>query len=384
VAKILVIDDETILRNEVIDWLTFEGHEVIPAENGLVGVERAIEWLPDLIICDVTLPYLDGFGALLEIHSNAALAQTPFIFVTARATHDDIRYGMTLGADDYVTKPFTRMQILEAVQSQLEKFAARERIYQQEMLQLQNALAQEQEQRLLKTRLIAMFSHDFRNPLASILSSTNLLITYADKVTPERRFSIHNRIESSVKQLLQMLDDMLVVSQMESGHLNFIPERIDVGAVFEQIVEEFQNTTGDTYTIVFENRVTSPAMADVRLLRQMGLNLISNAIKYSPRGSTVRVTLNVDEQNYVLVVEDQGIGISEDDQKRLFEPFERGKNVGDIAGTGLGLAIVKRAIELYGGSIRIESTLNQGTSMIVTFPIHPTCANDISNSQLVR
>src|SRR5689334_9822747 len=165
VAKILVIDDETILRNEVIDWLSFEGHEVIAAENGVVGVEQAIEWRPNLIICDVTLPYLDGFGVLLEIRSNAALAQAPFIFVTARATHDDIRHGMSLGADDYVTKPFTRMQILEAVKSQLEKFDAREQVYQQQILQLQAALAQEQEQQFLKTRLVAMFSHDFRNPL---------------------------------------------------------------------------------------------------------------------------------------------------------------------------------------------------------------------------
>lgn len=381
-AKILVIDDETILRNEVIDWLSFEGHEVIAAENGGIGVERAIEWRPNLIICDVTLPYLDGFGVLLEIRSDPALAQVPFIFVTARATHDDIRHGMSLGADDYITKPFTRMQILEAVKSQLEKFGAREQVYQQQMLQLQAALAQEQEQQFLKTRLVAMFSHDFRNPLASILSSKNLLSTYADRLTPEKQFSIHNRIEASVKQLLQMLDDMLIVSQIESGHLNFKPEHIDVGVFFEQLVEEFQNTNGDTHVIVLDNHISSPSVADTRLLRQVGANLLSNAIKYSPRGTSIRVTLTTQGQNYLLVVKDQGIGISEADQKRLFQAFQRGENVGNIAGTGLGLAIVKRAMELYGGSIQIESTLSQGTRMIVTFPIQPTFTN--APSQPIR
>jgi two-component system sensor histidine kinase/response regulator len=376
VAKILVIDDETILRSEVADWLTFEGHEVITAENGRVGVEQAVQWHPDLIICDVTMPYLDGFGVLLEVHSNLTTIQVPFIFVTARATHDDIRQGMSLGADDYIAKPFTRMQLLEAVQRQWGKHSAREQEYQLEMFQLQDALAQEQEQRLLKARLIAMFSHDFRNPLATILSSKNLISEYADRLTPERQRVIYNRIEASVKQLIQMLDDMLIVSQMETGNLNFKPESLNVGALFQLIVEEFQATNGNTHTLIYENHVTFDSAADVRLLRQIGSNLISNAIKYSPRGSTVRITLNTGEQDYVLVVADQGIGISPEDQKRLFEAFQRGKNVGEVAGTGLGLAIVKRAVELYGGSIRMESAVNQGTSMVVTFPIHLNLPND--------
>ena len=102
-AKILVIDDETILRTEMMDWLTFEGYEVMGVENGLAGVKEAAQWLPDLIVCDVTMPYLDGFGVLLEVHSNPAMTQIPFIFVTARATHEDIRHGMNLGADDYTS-----------------------------------------------------------------------------------------------------------------------------------------------------------------------------------------------------------------------------------------------------------------------------------------
>ena len=370
-AKILVIDDELILRTEIVEWLIYEDHEAIGAENGLVGVSQATEWLPDLIICDITMPYLDGFGVLLEVHSNPAMTHIPFIFVTARSTYEDIRHGMSLGADDYITKPFTRMQLLEAVQSQLRKYITREQVYQQELGQLQNALAQEQQQRLLKARLIAMFSHDFRNPLSVIMSSKSLLADYADKMNAERRLTHYNRIETSVKQLIQMLDDMLIVSQMESGNLDLKPEPLDVGAFIQQIIEEFQASNGGTHHFIFENHVKTSSVADTRLLRQMGSNLMSNAVKYSPQGSNIHVTLNVGEGNYVLVIQDQGIGISEEDQKQLFEAFKRGKNVGDIAGTGLGLAIVKLAVELYGGSIRVESVLDQGTSMIVTFPVYP-------------
>src|SRR4051812_30714393 len=107
-------------------WLNYEGYEVISAENGLEGVAQATKHLPDLIVCDVTMPYLDGFGVLLEVHSNPTTARIPFIFVTARASHADVRHGMNLGADDYITKPFTRLQLLEAIKSRLNKHTARE------------------------------------------------------------------------------------------------------------------------------------------------------------------------------------------------------------------------------------------------------------------
>ncbi len=376
-TKILVIDDEDILRNEMVNWLTFEDYEVVSAENGIEGVIQANKHIPDLIVCDVNMPYLDGFGVLLEVHSNPATTRIPFIFVTARASHDDIRYGMNLGADDYITKPFTRLQLLQAIQVRLEKSAAREKVYEQELLQLQDAMAQEHEQRLLKARMIGMFSHDFRNPLATIMSSNNLLTDYADRMSPERRQACYTRIETSVKRLVQMLDDMLIVSQMETGNLNFMPEQLDVGAFFQEIVEEFQTSIGETHIITFETPVKMSSVADIRLLRQIGSNLISNAIKYSPHGSTIRIMLDMHQGNYLLTVQDQGIGISEEDQKRLFEAFQRGKNVGQIAGTGLGLAIVKRALELYGGSIHMESVLKQGTTMFVTLPINwPTTPND--------
>src|SRR5260221_10488792 len=118
-TKILVIEDEAILRGEVAEWLTFEGYDVISAGDGVAGVECAFRDLPDLIISDITMPRLDGYGVLLEMHANAATAHIPFILVTARASHDDIRQGMALGADDYITKPFSRLELLQAVQARL-------------------------------------------------------------------------------------------------------------------------------------------------------------------------------------------------------------------------------------------------------------------------
>jgi DNA-binding response OmpR family regulator len=167
-TKILVIDDEEMLREEVVIWLVREGFEVAEAADGMAGVESALRNLPDLIICDVTMPRLDGYGVLLEVHANPATANIPFIFVTARAAHDDIRKGMALGADDYITKPFTRQELLQTVEARLQKSAAQEQKHQQEVEELQSALHLEREQRLLKAKMVAMFSHDFRNPLSTI------------------------------------------------------------------------------------------------------------------------------------------------------------------------------------------------------------------------
>lgn len=120
-TKILVIEDESLLRTEVLDWLTFEGYTSIGAEDGIAGVEAAFRTMPDLIISDITMPKLDGYGVLLELHSNPVTSRIPFIFVTARAAHEDVRKGMSAGADDYITKPFTRRELLEAVESRLQK-----------------------------------------------------------------------------------------------------------------------------------------------------------------------------------------------------------------------------------------------------------------------
>lgn len=114
-TKILLIEDEAPLRTEVAEWLVFEDYDVMQAGDGVAGVEAAFAHAPDLILCDIMMPRLDGYGVLLEVNSNPSTAATPFIFLTAKASHDDFRGGMSSGADDYITKPFTREELLSAI-----------------------------------------------------------------------------------------------------------------------------------------------------------------------------------------------------------------------------------------------------------------------------
>jgi two-component system, sensor histidine kinase and response regulator len=367
-TRILLVEDEVVLREEVASWLRLEGYETIEAGDGQTAVEIALREPVDLIISDITMPGLDGYGMLLELNSHPSTMHIPFIFVTARATYEDVRKGMDSGADDYITKPFTHPELLQAVQTRLIKKASQHEKFRHEIDQWHHAFEHEREQRQLRSKLVAMFSHDFRNPLSSILSSNSLLRDYWSRMDDEKRIAHFNSIEASARQLLQMLDDLLVVSQIESGSLAYKPQMINIGSFFQRIIEDFQSIHRETHQIVYENPQNLVVMADERLLRQIATNLISNAIKYSPPG-TIGVALVQQENSLIFSVQDNGIGIPEADQERLFSAFQRASNVGDVAGTGLGLAIVKEAAELHGGTIDLKSKQGVGTIIRVRFPL---------------
>ncbi|MEP6987215.1 MAG: response regulator, partial [Chloroflexota bacterium] len=227
-TKILIIEDETILREEIIKWLTLEDYETFSAADGIAGVNVALDHQPDLIISDITMPHLDGYGVLAELRANPTTADVPFIFVTARAAYEDVRQGMDLGADDYITKPFSRLELLKTIRTRLDKKAIQEQHREREVGQWQQAFEQEREQRLVKAKLIAMFSHDFRNPLTTIISSNSLLRDYGQRMDSEKQKTHFNRVEGSARQLIQMLDDLLVIAQMETNNLNYEPQQLDI------------------------------------------------------------------------------------------------------------------------------------------------------------
>lgn len=368
-TTILVIEDEQILREEVVKWLKLEDYETLSAPDGLAGVSEALAHKPDLIVCDITMPILDGHGVLVELRANPITADTPFIFVTARAAYEDLRQGMDLGADDYITKPFGREELLQAIRTRLGKKAVEENRREREVSLWKQALEEEKEQRQLKAKLIGMFSHDFRNPLTAIISSNSLLRDYGHRMDSEKQKVHFNRVEGCARQLVQMLDDMLVIAQMESNNLACHPEALNIQEFLHRIVEDFQLIHGETYQIVYECLNTDEVKADPRLLRQIASNLISNAIKYSPEGRNIFVFLERRDNSLILTVRDQGIGIPQSDQAHLFQAFQRASNVGSIRGTGLGLAIVQQAATLHGGRVDLKSQVGEGTTITVTLSI---------------
>ncbi len=368
-TKILVVEDEDDIRLELMEWLQFEGYEVVGAANGKLGLEAIYRELPEMIICDIAMPEMDGREVLMELRSDPNFVQVPFIFLTASVDHASIRRGMNLGADDYLTKPFTHAEILEAVRSRLDKKIAQDLKTQAQLDFLLGAVAEAQEKQRLKSRLVAMFSHEFRNPLSSVLLSSNILRKYEGQLTPERKTQHLDRIDSSIHLLIQMLDDMLLVAELEGGHLEFHPTLLALNNFMEDIIDEIAIIDQNAHVLILHNRMDTAVYLDPKLMRQILANLITNAIKYSPPKSKITITVERRGDRLHLSVQDQGIGIPEESLPHIFEAFHRAANAHAIKGTGLGLSIVKDCVERHQGQISVTSQIQKGTTFMVDLPL---------------
>ncbi|MCZ7565249.1 MAG: PAS domain-containing sensor histidine kinase [Burkholderiales bacterium] len=235
------------------------------------------------------------------------------------------------------------------------------------------ALEKQRELSDLKSRFVSMTSHEFRTPLATILSSAELLRDYGERLAPSERADLLGAIGSSVRRMAGMLDQVLVIGRAEAGRLEFRPAPLDVEALCRRVIREAEHADGRAADV--PSRVAlriagacGEARFDERLLQHILGNLVSNALKYSPGGAPVALEVTCNGERAVFTVSDAGIGIPEEDLPHLFETFHRARNVGNIAGTGLGLAIVKKAVDLHGGTIAVASSPGRGTRFTVTLP----------------
>ncbi|NJK76312.1 MAG: HAMP domain-containing histidine kinase, partial [Microcoleus sp. SU_5_6] len=236
------------------------------------------------------------------------------------------------------------------------------------------ALEREQELRTLKTRFFSMVSHEFRTPLSTVLAAAQLLDSSPGAwANPEKRDRNLRRIQDSVKNMVQLLDDILTINRAETGKLEFNPQWLDLEKFCSHFVEEMQLSAGARHTLNFachaqNNGQNTGACVDEKLLRSILANLLSNAIKYSPAGGQIQCYLTFEKESVQLMICDRGLGIPTEDQKQLFEPFSRGKNVRHLPGTGLGLVVVKKCVNLHGGSIEIASEVGRGTTVTILLP----------------
>ncbi|XWK90306.1 MAG: PAS domain S-box protein [Phormidium sp.] len=270
-------------------------------------------------------------------------------------------------------------RIFEAISQNFVDYAETTRIFvnsrditeRKRLDEIRLALEREKELSALKVRFFSMASHEFRTPLSTILAAAQLLENSSNQSNQNEKITRNlNRIQSSVKTMIQLLDDILTINRAETGKLEFKPQFLNLEDFCLNAIEEIRLSQGANHQIKFGcvgecNR----AYLDEKLLKSILSNLLSNAIKYSPQGSNIYFSLECDRNNTILRIRDQGIGISEADQKQLFEPFHRGKNVRNIPGTGLGLVVVKKCVELHGGSISLKSEVGVGTTFTVSLPL---------------
>ena len=235
---------------------------------------------------------------------------------------------------------------------------------------LKKALQKEKELSELQARFVSMASHEFRTPLATILSSAELAERFRHQWDDERTDKHLRRIQTSVKALTNLLENVLLVGKVEAGRRRFQGQNLELSAFCRELIDEVWSGHGGDRLIEVD-LPSSPLMAqaDPDLLRYLLSNLLTNAAKYSPAGSRVQFTLTQQNGQAVFRVLDEGIGIPEEDLRHVAEPFRRGSNAETIPGTGLGLSIAQRAVELHQGTLAIESEEGRGTLVVVTIPL---------------
>jgi PAS domain S-box-containing protein len=222
----------------------------------------------------------------------------------------------------------------------------------------------------LKSNFVSMVSHEFRTPLGIIQSSGELLRDFYERMQPAEREDQLQSIVRNTCRMAGMMEEVLVLSRLDAGKLIFQPAPLDLHVFCRRVVDEALSATNRRCFIELALDAVPPQVqADEQLLGHIFTNLLSNAVKYSEPGATVRFAVERDGQNAVCIVQDHGIGISEEDQQQLFRAFHRGSNVGTRPGTGLGLLLVKRCADLHGGKVRVTSKAGQGTTVTVKLPV---------------
>lgn len=238
--------------------------------------------------------------------------------------------------------------------------------------EIRKALEKEQEINQIKSQFIYMMSHDFRNPLTSIIGLANLLELYGQQVPEDKQRQYLNCIVHSANRMLQMVESLLVIGKADAGKLEQNPVFLPLEMFSQELLSEFQVYEGSQHDLTFcyHGKKDAIVYCDEDMLRYILTNLISNAIKYSSPGSQVSLIVSVEEEQAIFQVKDRGIGIPPEYMQNLFKSFHRADNVVNIPGNGLGLAIVKKYLDLLNGEIVVESELGVGTTFTVKLPLN--------------
>ena len=361
-AKILVIDDENTLRHTISTILKFAGYEVIDAPDGRAGVKLAGEHMPDLIVSDIVMPGLDGFGLLSTLRENAETAAIPVIFVTALAERQAMRLGMELGADDYLVKPFAPADLLNTVKTRLER---------------QAVLAEHHDTtlRVLRKNIIYALPHEMRTPLHLILGFAQILEMHHHKASSEDILQATGAIIKAGHRLERLIENYLAYAQMEliatdAQETNALRNHFIDDPT--QVIRTMAITCAETHNRA-DDLLLDIEIAPLRIAQESLAKLISevvdNAFKFSKTGTPVHIVSLCQGRQYVLRICDKGRGMSAEQIKSVgaYMQFERAFY--EQQGLGLGLAIVRRLVELHGGQLEIESTLDQGTSVHIRLPL---------------
>ena len=355
-SRVMVVDDVTKNLQVVGTILRNEGYQVTPATSGAQALERVQVQLPDLVLLDLMMPVMDGLEVCQRLKGDPATRQVPVVFLTASNEMDHLVKGFAAGAVDYVTKPFNAPELLARVRTHLE---------------LKHARARLREMNDEKNEFMGMVAHDLRSPLGTVKGFADLILDDS-KMASEQLEDFTRRIRDTAAHMSEMVQNLLDANAIERGEMKLNLASTDLSSILTRVVQAYRSrAAAKEQTILVETSlVPITARVDPDVIIQVIENLVSNAVKYSPRGKNIFLRLRDLPEGVRFEVQDEGPGLSEEDQKKLFGKFARlsAKPTGGEHATGLGLSIVKKMVEAMDGQVWCESEPGRGAAFMVQFP----------------
>lgn len=357
-ATILVIEDEEMLLENLSFHLSLEDYDVLSANNGQIGVNLAYENKPDLIICDINMPIMDGYEVLKFIRNNPETMSIPFIFLTARGDKSDYRLGMELGADDFISKPYTDVEILNAVRTRLKKHG-----------QIQQAHKSELDQ--LRKNIASTLPHELKTPLSVILAYSEMLGKSFKEMEESEISEMIEAINSSGKRLLRMFNnytfytslfDFKFDSNISKELLTEFPEQ-----EIRRVISELEALNKKEYNLLLKIE-DKPISVLISHFKKITEELIDNAVKFSDDNNEVQIQSYILNNKYYIEFNNKGIEFPKDKIEKIGGFMQFGRTDFEQQGIGLGLAIVQKILVIYNGNISIESS-NKNTTVTISFPL---------------
>jgi two-component system sensor histidine kinase/response regulator len=358
--KVLVIDDTEEIRVIITESLNLYGFVTLAAEDGASGIEMARKHIPDLIICDINMPNIDGYATLTSLREEETTATIPFVFLSGATDKINMRRGMELGADDYLTKPFTHKELMAAVNARLEK---------------QADLQRQSEKKLdeLRGNITMALPHELRTPLNGILGLASIMIDDYANMPPEEVLESARYIHESASRLHRLIENFLLHSQIElmasekkkiETASNSVPVPVEqtIPEIARKVAARFKREA-DLVLEITSGTLLIPADHFKKVVEE----LADNAFKFSDPGKKVRINTTMSGSSFLLTIQDQGRGMSREQLSTIGPHMQFERKTFEQQGSGLGLTIAKRLTELLGGQFMIESNLGLGTTIRVSF-----------------
>ena len=369
---ILIVDDNPDIRAYVAGCLR-EHYALYVGRDGRDGLEKARRHRPSLIISDVMMPVMNGYELCRAVKSDEGINHIPVILLTSKASVEDKITGLEAGADDYIAKPFSARELLARVHNlmRLREQQSALKAMNEELVRINGALLEASE---MKSQLLSIASHDMKNPLTAIREFANII---KDELDPESHLiELLDLVYDSTDQMLRLITQLLDSAALESGKLELERAPVSLAELARTVVrrnERQAEKKGQRIVCALTSEHSLLVEADAERILEAMDNLISNAIKYSPHGKTIHVTVSRLDGEVYFAVRDEGPGLTDEDKRKLFGKFQKlsAQPTAGESSTGLGLSIVKQVVEMHEGRVWAESEPGRGSTFSLAFPAFP-------------